>query len=145
LPENAIMQSADLQLKVKDVDFENGTTGNRLVNPAQSNNFYLRSIKETDENLTAYTLDSSFVGNLNQSFDMRVENDTLSMSGTVEQEKFAKNKIQGIVNKTDQTEWFYLQYSDEKSRTSVVRLFGNTGQDSVRMHLRYFLVENSGF
>ncbi len=137
LPENAVMQSANLLLNVK-------PENNPLLNSGQENRFYIRSVKEMDDDLSNMVLDSSFVGNYNQNFEMEVRGDSLTLANDSQKQNFAKEKFQNIINKKDQTEWFYLQYKDEKSMISVVRLHGLSPEHPISLHLRYFLIENDG-
>ncbi len=137
VPSNAVMQSANLLIDVNPND-------HTLLNKAQESRFYIRSVKETDDALSHLVLDSSFVGNIKENFEMTVSGDSLTLLNDFQKQNFAKEKFQDIINKNDQTEWFYIQYKDEKSALSVVRLFGLSEEHPVQLHLRYFLIENNG-
>ncbi len=137
LPAKAVMQSANLLLKMDPED-------NTLLNSTQEKRFYVRSVKETDDALNNVVLDSSFVGDFKQNFEMIVSGDSLTLANDLQKQNFAKEKFQSIINKEDQTEWFYLQFKDEKSMISVVRLFGLTPEHPIGLHLRYFLIKNDG-
>jgi len=145
LPKNMVIQSADLQLDVDDTDIISGMPENTLDNPNYGSGFYARSIMNTDSGLV---VDSTFTTNLNNSFYMQQTDDKISMPTAYDQEKFGKNQIQQIINGETNSEWFLIQFTEEESVVSVLRLFGLEDPihpNPIRMQLRYFEVTEDGF
>lgn len=145
LPKNLVIQAADVQLDVDDTDLITGMPGNTLYNSNYNPGFYLRSIMKTDSGLV---VDSSFSTNLSKSYYLRHGEGEISMSVSSDQEKFGKNQIQQIINGETNSEWFLLQFIEEESSVSVLRVFDLDDPlhpNPIRLRLRYFEVTEDGF
>lgn len=145
LPKNLVVQAADVQMDIDDTDIISGSAENTLDNANFSSGFYLRSITNTDSGLVT---DSSFVTDMNYSFYMKRSDETISMPTAADQERFGKVQIQNIINGETNSEWFLIQYAEEESVVSVLRLFGLddvTHPNPIRLQLRYFEVTEDGF
>lgn len=143
IPANAIIQGADLILQINDQDFFDPARSNPLDNPRHGNTFYLRSVKEAAEDLSSYTVDSSFAVSSSFSFIMDISDGQLRLASEGEQDKFGKNMIQNLVNDQIQSEWFYIQYVNEVKDISVKRIYG-PAEKELKLNVRYYRVDNSG-
>ncbi len=143
LSSKAQIKNADLILTVRNDDFfTNDPVGNSYNNGTVSSSFYIRSVTNADSNLTSFTIDSSFVSNLNFNYTLTQLGDTLSLYSDNEKMKFGVNFIQNLINKKISSEWLYLQYKDEVSAFSLKRLYG-LGSGQIMLKVRYFLIDNS--
>ena len=139
------MQAADLEIDINDTDIETSTAENPLDNTNQYAGFYLRSVTQTDSGLV---VDSSFVISSDFSFVMQKSDNMISMSSANEKEEFGKNQIQNIINGYKNTKWFSIQFIEETSTVSVLRLFPLNSVENpnpIRLRLRYIEVTNTGF
>jgi len=145
LAANYVMQAADLEIDINDTDIETNTAENPLDNANQYAGFYLRSVTQTDSGLV---VDSSFVISSDFSFVMQKSDNMISMSSANEKEEFGKNQIQNIINGYKNTKWFSIQFIEETSTVSVLRLFPLNSVENpnpIRLRLRYIEVTNTGF
>ena len=143
LPDSAVIQEADLIMNVDDKNILSGEEGNILDNPNNPGDYFLRSVTEADSGLTSYQIDSSFVNSTNFNFNLVEKDDIISLNGKSERSKFGLNMIQNMLNGLKQSEWFYIQYKDEGQDVSVKKIY-NSGDKNIKLHLRYFRVDNSG-
>lgn len=134
IPKNAIIQSADLQISI-DKD-------NTLDNSNHSAYYYLRSVEEAEEDLSSYTIDSSFVYYSKYDYFATDIGDTISLDKS-NQVMLGENLIQGIVNEKITSEWFYLQYMNESMDIAVKKLYGLPDQPPILI-IRYIRVDKSG-
>jgi len=140
LPKTAIIQEADVLLPIDDRDILTNDPDNRLDNPEHPDQFILRNVSKADSDLTTYTIDSSFASSANFSFPLEIQNGVLRLNGEGERNKFGLNLVQNIINGHTESVWFYIQYREEDRDVSIKR-FNPKG---IRLHLRYFKVDNNG-
>ncbi len=115
LPSNILIYSAALSAVLD--------SANTLVNNEFYSQFYLRVVKDADDNLTDFTLDSSFVYDSRQNISMKKENSALLLDD-YNQSNFGQTVLQKIVNGELDYKWFFLQYKVENQSLSVERILG---------------------
>ena len=142
IPNNVIMQAADLSLYVNDESFTGVADSNEMVNKDHSAFYNLRLVTDADESFEWITVDSSFTSNTKYSLLLRQEDGKLYFPEE-EQVKFGTSYIQDIVNEIKEYKWFQIQYQNEYNDISVVRLF-NRFTSTPQLHVRYYRVDTSG-
>jgi hypothetical protein len=144
LPKNAIIQSADLIIPIKNEDYFSPSAPNTLDNRNNAQQFYLRSVREANDNLTHFVIDSVFIINPRYLISLRDANNYISAANKEEEVKLGQNLLQDYINGTRPIEWFYLQYKNERLDLSVKRLSG-LNEEPARLNIRYFKVEQTAF
>jgi hypothetical protein len=115
LPENILIYNAELH-----ADLDSSST---LVNRQFKSDFYLRVVKEADDNLTTFTIDSGFVYDIRQNISMIKEDNRLQL-GDYDKSNFGQYILQKIINGELEYKWFFLQYKIENQSLSVERILG---------------------
>ena len=115
LPQNILIYNAEI---VADLD-----STNILVNKEFYSDFFIRVVKEADDNLTSFTIDSSFVNDYRQNISMMKENNRLVFSD-YDRNNFGQYVLQNIINGDLEYKWFFLQYKIEDQSLSVERILG---------------------
>jgi len=115
LPENILIYNAELL-----VDLDGGNT---LVNALFYSDFYLRVVTEADDNLTSFTIDSSFMVDYRQNISMTKEDNRLLFEN-YDKTNFGQYVLQQIINGDMEYKWFFLQYKIENQSLSVERILG---------------------
>lgn len=144
LPANAVIQTADLIIPVKNEDFFVPSAPNALDNQNNKQQFYMRTVREADENLTHFMVDSIFITNPRYLISFVDAGNYLKAANIEEKVKLGQNLIQDYLNGTRPIEWFYLQYKNERLDLSVKRLSG-LQEEPARLNIRYFKVEQTAF
>ena len=144
LPKNAIIQTADLIIPIKNEDYFSPSSPNTLDNRNNAQQFYLRSVREANDDLTHFVIDSVFIINPRYLISLRDANNYISAANKEEEVKLGQNLLQDYLNGTRTIEWFYLQYKNERLDLSVKRLSG-LNEEPARLNIRYFKVEQSAF
>lgn len=144
IPPNSIIQKAEIFMPVKDEDFFTGLSPNTLENDNNYQQFYLRSVKEANDNLSYFKVDSVFSLYSNYVVSLRKAESYISAVDVEEQVKFGQSYLQDILNGTRSSEWFYLQYKNERQDISVLRLAG-LREEPARLNIRYFKVKQHVF
>jgi hypothetical protein len=143
LPKNAVIQSASLQIPLKNESFFTPGAENELMNTNNSQGFYLRSVEEATDDLSYYKVDSIFTSS-SYIISLSRNDSTLAISDVTEQVKFGRNYIQNIINKTIDSKWFYFQYISQQQDISVCRL-KDLAEEPARIRIKYFLVDKTDF
>jgi hypothetical protein len=143
IPPNAVVQSADIYIKQKNMSFYLPGSENELLNKNNEQYIYLLSVEESNADLSHYKLDSVFTSSSYQIFLSRNDS-TLKLSDINEQVKFGRNYIQNIINGAINSNWFYLQYVNEGQDISLMRL-KDSSEDPAELHIQYILVDQSDF
>lgn len=143
LPETAIIQEADMILTVDDRDILTDEEGNLLDNPNHSGSYYLRNVSDADSALTSFTVDSSFANSINFNFNLAESGGIISLNGKSERSKFGLNMIQNMINGQNSSRGFLIHFIDEGQDVSLKRIY-NSGEKNVKLHIRYFRVDNNG-
>jgi hypothetical protein len=136
LPENIIIYSAELSA---DLD-----SSNSLVNSIQYPVFYLRVVSEANDDLSSYTIDSSFYYDSRLNIAMTKENNSLQLSEYTKN-NFGQHLLQKIVNKEMNYEWFFIQYGIEWGVLSVERIMGiKNPPHKERLIVKYIRIDGFG-
>jgi|GEM_PF-1544653 len=144
LPKKAIIQTADLIVPIKDEDYFSPSSPNSLDNKNNTQQFYLRSVREANDDLSYFVIDSVFIINPRYLISLSASNNYIGAANKEEQAKFGQNLIQDYLNGTRKIEWLYLQYRNERLDFSVKRLSG-LNEEPARLNIRYFKVEQTAF
>lgn len=142
LPENSILQGANLMLLANDESFTAPGQPNNLVNSNHLPYFYTRVVSEANENLSYYRVDSTFISNSFYSNLLIKEDNDISFTDN-DQTNFGKYTIQDIVNGSIKYEWFLIHYQFDYSDISVERLLGRIKEPPL-LNIRYLVVDNNG-
>ncbi len=144
IPVNSLVYKADLQFVLNDQDFFDPTLENRLENTNHVGSFYLRWIASGAEDGEQITIDSSFTTNSYYSYTLYKEDSVIHFATEADEVRFGKGYVQGFLNGTYQSNWFYLQFVNEYQDLAIrrIRSFKDKG---VRLRVRYYLIKNEGF
>lgn len=146
IPVKSIIEDANLSIEL---------AGDSLRNQNHANDFDLLIIKQMNEDLFSYEVDSTFASSSNYPFKMSLKGDTLMLSDNNEKEKFGNLYLQRVLNGAETTQWFYLRYKNEEQDISVMRFSGlpdtasrplsdAVKQFAARLRVRYYNVDQVG-
>ena len=136
LPQNIIIQKAEIFLPIWDEDFVIQGQKNSFNNKNDIQDYYINYITD----FASAELDSIYLNIISLT-----ENDSvLTMESNSDRARMGKYFIQSIVNESLQSEWFSIQYQNEGQDLSIKR-FMRTADNPGRLILKYFKVEQSGF
>lgn len=136
LPNNILLQKAELLIPVWDEDFELQEQKNSFDNQNDSQNFYVNVLT----NISIAELDTAYLY-----YVTLVNSDSLvKTKSTSDQARIGKYFIQDNVNGSIKSNWFSIQYQNEGQDLSIKR-FKRTADNPARLILKYFKVEQSGF
>jgi len=144
LPVNSLIYKADMEFDVKDQDFFDPALQNRLKNPEQPNGYYLRWVASISEDGSKIEIDSSFANNSYYSYSVYNDGEQIHFIKESDQVRFGKGYIQGFLNRTYDSVWFYLQFANEYQHLAIRRI-KSFKEGGIRLRLHYYLVKNEGF
>jgi hypothetical protein len=135
LPENIILYSAQL--------IANLDSTNTLVNDNQYPGFYLRVVKEANEDLSYFLIDSTFYYDRQQNISLEKSGNKLQLNEYNEL-NFGQHVLQKIINKELDYEWFFLQYAMEPNILSVEKVLGVKNHVKERLIVKYLRIDGFG-
>ena len=143
MPPNSIIYKADVLFDIDDSDFFEQGQKNRLANENHRGIYFLRWLSSVSED-GAVKVDSTFSNNRYYSYSLYEEENRIHFLTEGDQVRFGKGYIQGYLDGTYNSIWFYLHYINEKQDLSIKRVKSFT-QKGVRLRVYYYLVKNEGF
>jgi len=144
LPVNSLIYKADVELDLNDQDFFDPAQENRLKNSDHPNGYYLRWISSISEDGSKIDIDSSFANNSYYSYSLYGDGDKIHFINESDQVRFGKSYVQGFLNGTYDSIWFYLQFANEYQDLAVRRI-KSFKENGVRLRVYYYLIKSEGF
>ena len=140
LPQNIVIQKADLYLPISDNSFTNPGQPNNFDNRNNPQAFYINLVADSGDVLTTTELDSVYLNLVS----LAATDSIVQTNSSSNRAWLGKYFIQSIVNDDINSEWLSIQFADEGQDLSIKR-FKRLSESPARLVIKYFQVEQTGF
>ncbi|APF20952.1 hypothetical protein Calab_0961 [Caldithrix abyssi DSM 13497] len=144
IPVNSLIYKADMQFELNDEDFFDPGFTNRLNNDEHAHSYYLRWITSISEDGSQILVDSSFANSSYYSYTLYKDDNIIHFFNEDDQVRFGKGYLQGYLNGTYDSVWFYLQFVNEYQDLAIRRI-RTLEENGIRLRVYYYHVQNEGF